>query len=394
MVRGDIPMTLDAQRYVARARVAATLAAFATAALAPLVPAAAGATAKAVAQQQLVRDTASSCAAPFTTMASPASSELLSIAAISASNVWAVGVAGRTAVTMNWNGTAWTVIANRGPKTSTLSGVAASAANNVWAVGANGTCRAYTEHWNGSAWSTKVNPAPASSSLSAVSTISASSAWAVGYSYQASGAGGGYTPLVEHWNGHVWAISPIAVTGTLDGVVEINAKDVWAVGEQTFGLPGGSFTSGALALNWNGSTWTQYAVPNSSAQLTAVWANSRAYVWAVGQDPSGAVAEHWTGKSWTSVPTPAVTSGSLRGVVAVSPTSAWAVGDDVSLPSLSEVTLAEHWNGISWAVVPTQVTSSSTNALLSVAATSGGASVWAVGMSAASTSQGVVEAAC
>jgi hypothetical protein len=393
MVRGDIPMTAGAQRYVARARATATLAALTAAAVAPLLPGAAGAAANATAQQSLVRNTASSCTAPFTTMVSPASSELLSTAAISASNVWAVGIAGRTAVTMNWNGTAWKVIANRGPKTSALWGVAGSAANNVWAVGANAS-KSYTEHWDGTTWSTKVNPAPASSSLSAVSTISTASAWAVGYSYAASGAGGGYTPLVEHWNGHVWAISPIAVTGTLEGVVAINAKDVWAVGEQTFGAPGGSFTGGALVLNWNGSTWTQYAVPDSSAQLTAVSADSAADVWAVGTGPSGAVAEHWTGKSWASVPTPAVTSGSLHGVVAVSPTSAWAVGDDVSMPSLSQVTLAEHWNGISWAVVASQSTSSPTNALESVAATSGGASLWAVGMSSTSTSQGVVEAAC
>ncbi len=378
--------------HARRARVGASLALLSAAAMAPLLPGVAGAAANAAAKPSAL-SASSSCAPGFTTMPSPTSGELLSTAAITASNVWAVGGEGHTALMLHWNGTSWTATANPAPKTSTLGGIAGSAANNVWAVGTSGVPKAYAEHWNGSAWSTKVTTAPTGSALNAVSTISSSSAWAVGYSYQAGGAGGGDTPLIEQWNGRTWTISPIALTGSLGGVVEITANDVWAVGQETFGAPGGSFTSGALVLNWNGSTWTQYAVPDSSALLRAVSANSASDVWVVGDSSTGAVTEHWTGSAWTSVPNPSLTSSSLRGVIALSQTNAWAVGDYVTA-GLAQDTLAEHWNGVSWTVVPSQSVASATNELSSVTATPTSSKVWSVGLSQTAIGQGVVERSC
>lgn len=54
---------------------------------------------------------------------------------------------------------------------------------------------------------TRAYPATAApaAALFGVSALSASDAWAVGYSVTASG---GQTALIEHWNGHRWAVAP------------------------------------------------------------------------------------------------------------------------------------------------------------------------------------------
>src|SRR5436305_546774 len=70
-----------------------------------------------------------------------------------------------------------------------LSGVAALTASNAWAVGGydtGGTGLNHTliEHWNGTAWSIVPTPDSPPGVLNAVDAVSASDVWAVG------GAGG------------------------------------------------------------------------------------------------------------------------------------------------------------------------------------------------------------
>ena len=72
--------------------------------------------------------------------------ELFSVAAVSASNVWAVGFSTDSTTTdhtliEHWNGTSWSVVKSPSPGSGSdsLSGVAAISANNVWAVGASNT---------------------------------------------------------------------------------------------------------------------------------------------------------------------------------------------------------------------------------------------------------------
>jgi len=65
--------------------------------------------------------------------------------------------------------------------------------------------------------------------------------------------------------------------------------------------------------------------------------------------------ERWDGTAWHLVATPALPSdaarsGTLSGVVALSPTDAWAVGE-YSARNLDRRALIEHWNGTAWQVV-------------------------------------------
>src|SRR5207248_1456889 len=104
----------------------------------------------------------------WSTIASPnggtRSNFLYSIAAVSASNVWAVGEYGNgngsSTLVEHWNGKRWSVVASpnvNGATENTLAGVTAIAANNIWAVGSSTTAdfvqRTLIEHWNGKRWS-------------------------------------------------------------------------------------------------------------------------------------------------------------------------------------------------------------------------------------------------
>jgi hypothetical protein len=86
---------------------------------------------------------------------------LLGVAAVSASNIWTVGYdqRGNGAVQTlieHWNGTSWQVIPspNAGSVDNILPGMAAISASNLWAVGSydnsdDGPIQTLIEHWSG-----------------------------------------------------------------------------------------------------------------------------------------------------------------------------------------------------------------------------------------------------
>src|SRR5579872_335860 len=83
-------------------------------------------------------------------------------------------------------------------------GVAAVSASDVWAVGSSGSQassgQTLIERWNGASWSVVTSPNPGSmyNILSGVAAVSASDVWAVGYYVNSSQV---TQTLVEHWNG-------------------------------------------------------------------------------------------------------------------------------------------------------------------------------------------------
>jgi hypothetical protein len=353
--------------------------------------------ARAAARPAAVSAAATACGTAFRTVAAPAANELLGAAAISDSEAWAVGYNKKLAVTEHWNGTTWTSVPNPAFTHSvTLWGVSELSADDVWAVGDTRGGAVVIEQWLGSAWSVIASPKLLGSSvLLSVTAVSAGSAWAAGYEYVAGAPGGGYVPLLEHWNGTSWTVSAVATTGTLSGITEINPTDVWAVGQATVGSAGGSFTTGALILHWNGSGWTRFASPDADALLRSVSAGSSTDVWAVGDGVTSALTEHWDGSTWTIVPNPGPAYSSLRSVVAGSPTDAWAAGDYSPGPGSVRDTLVEHWNGASWAVVRSASAAGRTNYLNAIAGAASGTDVWAVGSSdTSSSSRGTTERAC
>lgn len=267
--------------------------------------------------------------------------------------------------------------------TPDLYGVAAISTSDVWAVGTSGDTRGVALHWNGVTWKRSQTPSLAGQVyLRGVAAASPTDVWAVGWVVTSQQ---GSTALIEHWNGSQWSVANTsnAASGQqnqLDAVAVVTSSDVWAVG--TAGLT----NTQPLMLHWNGATWTDVSsgpAPYAS-ELSSVSGVAGNDVWAVGSSggsgPSPLV-EHWNGSRWQIVSAPQGPTGTsaLNGVVARSSGDVWAVGYGVSFPA--GISLTEHWNGNAWQVVGSpNPDRQGVNSLTAVAAVAGSETLWAVGL--------------
>ncbi len=286
-----------------------------------------------------------------------------------------------------------------------LNGAAAVSATDVWAVGASaGAVGGYStliEHWNGSSWAIVPSPAPPNSSaaLFGVAALSSSNVWAVGtYHPDSDGLYPGLT-LVLHWNGVKWkrvaSPNPGQPGKGLAAVAAISPRSVWAVGTYTGTKGAGELgTSRTLTLHWNGRKWKQVPSPNLSGNnaLMAVAAVGRNDVEAVGGGKAGCgckgggtkrlLAEHWNGHTWRIEPVssgfPGSNSQALTSLGVASGGDVWAVGYHQDSTNLCYYGLIEHWDGSYWSVVPSL--NPDADHFSEVAAASP-AAVWAVGTS-------------
>jgi hypothetical protein len=167
------------------------------------------------------------------------SDHLAGVAAVSSKDVWAVGDSntfGKTLVE-HWNGVSWSVVTSPNPGSGgVFTSVAAVSASNVWAAGyhtsTSGTILTLVEHWNGTSWQVVKSPNFGKHpSFWAITAVSATDVWAVG-SYGTSTEFD--VTLTEQWNGTQWSIvtspSPGTFSTQLVGVAAVSATNVWAVG--------------------------------------------------------------------------------------------------------------------------------------------------------------------
>jgi PKD repeat protein len=202
------------------------------------------------------------------------------VAAISPSNVWAVGgyqIGADPVQTLieHWNGRRWSIVSSPDPEgtssPATLVGIAAISRANIFAVGAFGDFREPTHtlivRWNGTRWRRVPSPNPGSvtavEELSAVSAVSATNAWAVGR-YEDQGAGNNLT-LIQRWNGRNWravrAPFPHGADGdSLYSVAAVSARAAWAVGTAINGP-----LDRPLIMRWNGIRWAIVTLPPTLA---------------------------------------------------------------------------------------------------------------------------------
>jgi hypothetical protein len=184
---------------------------------------------------------------------------------------WGTSLTRSKTLAETWNGTAWRVAATPSPTAGggdLLSGVSALSSNDAWAVGGrrqtpDGVTKTLIEHWNGRRWmvSTSPNPLVAGNELNAVVAVSARNVWAVG----TIGLDNRVQPLAVHWNGARWARvstpKPIGYS-SLSGVARVPATpELWAVGATA--LPASPQSSVAVPLveHWSGTGWTVTPTP-------------------------------------------------------------------------------------------------------------------------------------
>jgi hypothetical protein len=289
------------------------------------------------------------------TSAATDNGRLLAVAAVSPTNVWAVGAFtynGGPALVEHWNGSSWKVTPTPadGLNQAELTGVAEiPGTGRAWAVGAayeraDGDANPLVEQWTGSHWKlVSTPPLVHGGLLTGIISFSSRDAWAVGAYFAQLGS----TPktLTEHWDGSTWSVvtSPAPLVDSQFGAVAgTSAEDVWAVGEADSGE--GTPTK-TLTAHWNGAKWHLISNPGSQPPgfhiLVAAAAVSSNDVWAAG----GNLVMRWDGSAWNVVD-PGVSGGFLLGMTAVPAGDVWAVGFTGGVDT--QTALIEHWHGARW----------------------------------------------
>jgi hypothetical protein len=320
---------------------------------------------------------------------------LTGVTAISANDVWAVGLTAGSTLALHWNGSTWAQDPGA-TQNGYFVGVAASSAKDVWAVGGTNwfsPSQPLADHFNGTSWTRVGPPNPAGGGyLNAVAATSTINAWAVGHSGPGPGDTGPTAGLIEHWNGKHWVEQSFPASphgGAFSGVAATSAANAWAVG---FTGPTSAGTGQQTMIDhWNGKRWTRVPSPNlpgaSADSLSSVTVSSSSNAWAVGSanvgDLSKTLILHWDGTRWTIGPSSTPGGDSeLMGVVATWTNNIWAVG--MRFPSDCGrgpqcQTVIEHWNSKRWKVLPSpNPPSDYLNMLFAASATSRG-DIWAVG---------------
>ena len=218
------------------------------------------------------------------------------------------------------------------------------------------------------------NPSNQGNTINGITTVPHSGLWAVGYSGSNFPTNETVT-LIERFDGSNWTVVPSPNPGhqtagcpadetanVLNAVAGTSATDIWAVGY--YFNCASLINLEPLILHWNGTQWTVAlaSVLNTAGNnaLNGVVAFSPTNAYAVGYqaNPSnGAVltlVEHWDGTSWTVVPSPNANpnGNSLNAVAGASPSDIWAVGSQVHQANTSDLTLIEHFDGVQWKLVP------------------------------------------
>ena len=172
---------------------------------------------------------------------------LYGVTAIADDDVWAVGNSYFTglqqSVVEHWDGEEWTVVPspNVGPYLNWFLSISAVSATDIWAVGQHqavfGTSQVYQTsvlRWDGQEW--KVIPSPNATQLNNylfdVVGLSGTDAWAVGF----FDTGTELQTMIQHWDGAEWTIvpSPNGAGGyitELTAVAKVTPTNLWAAGQ-------------------------------------------------------------------------------------------------------------------------------------------------------------------
>jgi len=302
-------------------------------------------------------------------MSLPARRLLLPVMTGAASLALVLGLAPARAATPGWR-----IVTTVGPArpVNLFQSAAATSAGDAWFSGV--TCSpcasGFVRHllvvrWNGTTWHRMTVPAVVAQGVTdtgalAAAASSASNAWVFGETAAATPEEG--SPEAAQWNGSQWTATAlpswaysIAADGSKHLVPAVfSASDVWLFSLQ---MQGSTF----YAAHYDGTTWSQQALPGDPVAVSALGA---ADIWAVVITPQTAglppaqqqyLAVHWDGQSWQQVPFPDLqpAPGDIllpEAMAAVSASQIWV--EALIETSSNQVTdLLLGWNGSSWTQV-------------------------------------------
>jgi hypothetical protein len=138
----------------------------------------------------------------------------------------------------------------------------------------------------------------------------------------------------------------------------------------------------ANAQSTTASIFQVVPTPNQNGfnnELFAAAASSPNDIWAVGH-----TLIHFDGTEWSTIPAPGINgdlSNDLLGIVDISPTLAWAVGNLGQLGNqmMPPQQVIEQWNGTKWSVFPGPKFPPNSQAILSSITATSANDIWAVG---------------
>jgi hypothetical protein len=271
------------------------------------------------------------------------SSSLNAVAAVTASNAWAVGSfvdgTGSHELMERWNGKSWQEVFLPPPIGSRLEGITAVSASNVWAVGPQRTL-----HYGGLGWRSVPNPAGVT--MAHVASTPDGSVYGIG---DAASHDTLFVMTAGGWRAVSIIPKPTShrpCDGGSAGTTDLSAlggSDIWVVGN-TFGTGANNARSCTFATRWNGTTWQSFATPSVAGEpeLLAVSARAANDVWAVGEsitvftdtgfETDRSIVLHWNGTKWGAVPTVDSLGGGQLFDIDATAAGVWAVG---SAPQLS-----------------------------------------------------------
>ena len=188
--------------------------------------------------------------------------------------------------------------------------------------------------------------------------------------------------------GSIFKVVPTPNENTNNNLLAASASspnDIWAVGQST--------------IHFDGAKWTAFPAPfikgMNTASLTGVVDISPTLAWAVGNENNNGqslfqqVIEQWDGKKWSVFPNPKFPPNSEAILFAMAPISAndiWAVGDFLQIDKNLDFNLFEHWDGTTWTVTTVRVTKSPFESLSGASADATN-DAWAVGFQGISTTK-------
>jgi hypothetical protein len=220
------------------------------------------------------------------------------VAALASDNVWAVGqnygaADGPETLVEHWDGGQWSIVASPNPsgRTAYLTAVAAVSSSDIWAVGYSGSpsepaAIPIAEHFDGNSWTLVLVPYVQSSNFNwfnAITVIASDDIWAVGYENYDGKHENGQTGLIEHWDGTVWNLIKTPLAGPSEtqfwAVAAKSSNDVWAFGS-TWNQ---KLDMVPLIEHWTGKAWKKVASPDPGKAAEFFGATTiNGQMWAVG----------------------------------------------------------------------------------------------------------------
>ncbi|MEU9111299.1 hypothetical protein AB0D04_05735 [Streptomyces sp. NPDC048483] len=208
--------------------------------------------------------------------------------------------------------------------------------------------------------------------LTAVAALSHTQAWAVGYRLNSATS---LKAIALRWDGKTWTQESTLPDNSFPQALAVrSAGDIWAVG--------------SASAHWDGTKWTAYPLDNDPAGHVvpdAVTTTSDGKAWTVGRAMGRSIKDgvpaiqSWDGKAWHRQSLPDVGKGELSGITAVAPNDIWAVGAAYAADeNAKQSALLLHFDGKNWQRMTAPGPGTTHNWLGAVTALSAN-DIWAVG---------------